>query len=267
MFSPIRLFVTTPLRSASHWDKAVALATELHAPLVPRDNQSLPRLFELYPQADRALIVQTERLLLVNRDGTELFYHPNMAFLRLGNLLLGQRDLLLEAANLRPGDSVLDTTLGYAAEAILCAHAVGPTGEVHGIEAVPELGVVVREGLQTVITDRDLLNQAMRRVHVVYLGPHLDYLRTCPDKRYDVICFDPFFDEVLETSTHMMQPLRVFGETAPLLPEAVDEARRVARRRILVKAPRRSPLLAELGITERVESRSGKVVYGVLSQK
>lgn len=258
------LFVTTAFKPSPEREAhARALAGELGAAYVPRRDWGLPHLFGGLPRAERALVVQAERLLLVSRGGDELFYHPNMAFLRLGNLLRGQKDLLLDAAELRPGERVLDATLGYAAEAVLCAHAVGETGEVHGIEAVPELGVVVREGLQTATTDNKTLNALMRRVRVVHLGDHFDYLRACPAGRYDVVCFDPFFDVLLEGSAPFA-PLRRFGHHEPLGRAALDEAQRVARRRVLVKAAKWSESLNALGITERVESRSGKVVYGVL---
>jgi len=264
--SPARtdLFVTTSFRPSPEREAhALRLCAELSAPYVLRGDFGLPRLFRDRPGSERTLVAQAERLLLVSKTGAEFFYHPNTAFLRMGNVLRGGRDLLLEAAELRPGDQVLDATLGYAAEAILCAHAVGETGEVHGVEAVPELGIVVREGLQSVTTDQKMLNEAMRRVCVVHLGHHLDFLRACPAGRYDVVCFDPFFEQVL-TGSEPFAPIRAFGEHGPLLPEALDQARRVARRRVLVKAVKWAETLPALGITERVTSRSGKVAYGVL---
>lgn len=258
------LFVTTALRAnPTLHQRTAALASELNAPIVPRNHQSVPELFAQHPEAERALLVQTDRLTLADRDGHTFFYHPNMAFLRLGNLLRGFRDLLVDATQLQPGESVLDATLGYASEAVLCAYLVGETGEVHGIEAVPELGIVVREGMKVVETDQVRLNAAMRRVQVVHLGDHLDYLRACPSKRYDVICFDPFFGEELKNS-EQFAPIRSFGDHSELLPEAVEEARRVARRRILIKTTRWSKSLEQYGITERISSRSGKVAYGVV---
>ena len=261
----MNLFVTTSLEPSPELEsRALAVTEELGVLYAPRRDLGLPHLFRDRPQAERALLVQTHRLLLVTRTGDELFYHPNMAFLRLGNLLRGGRDLLIEAAALQPGDRVLDATLGYAAEAILCAHTVGEAGQVDGIEAVPELGIVVREGLQTVTTAHRPLNDAMRRVRVVHLGHHLQFLRDCPDGSYDVVCFDPFFDEILPDSETFV-PLRRFGEHSALLPEAVAEARRVARRRVVVKSVRWADTLSDLGITRRYDSRSGKVAYGVLS--
>jgi hypothetical protein len=260
------LLVTTSLTPAPALEeRARMFAAELSVPFVPRRDEGLPRLFAAHPDASRALLVQTHRLLLAARDGkAELFYHPNMAFLRLGNLLRGGRDLLIEAGRIGSGDLVLDATLGYASEAILCAHVAGETGTVHGVEAVPELGVVVREGLQTVTTDHQALNAAMRRVRVVHLGHHLDFLRSCPAGSYDVICFDPFFPVVLPDS-ETFAPLRAFGDHGALLPEAVAEARRVARRRVVVKAVRwDAAALEALGVRERYDSKSGKVAYGVL---
>ena len=258
------LFVTTALSHAPHLvAQAHAFARELHVAYVPRRDLALPHVFEQVPGAGRALVVQTDRLLLTERTGETLFYHPNMAFPRLGNLTQGSPDHLINATGVRPGDSVLDCTLGYASEAILCAHVVGDGGEVHGIEAVPELGIVVREGLKTVVTDRDLVNEAMRRIRVIHIGHHLEYLRACPDRRYDIVCFDPFFPEVLQNS-ETFDGLRAFGDHGPLLPEALAHACRVARRRVVVKAVRWADTLADLGITERVGSRGGKVIYGVI---
>lgn len=263
---PLRtdIFVTVALRAKPPIEaRARAIAEELNAPFIPRRDEGMHRLFAAYPDAERAVVVQSSRLLLVSRTGEELFYHPNTAFLRLGNLLRSGRDLLIEAGGIGPGDSVLDATLGHASEAILCAHVVGDTGEVHGIEAVPELGILLREGLPTVVTAHRQLNEAMRRVRVVHIGHHLDYLRVCPTGRYDVVCFDPFFDEILPRS-ETFAPLRLFGNHERLLPEAVAEARRVARRRIVIKSVRKPGALEEFGVSERYESRQGKVVYGVL---
>ena len=261
------LFVTTALRQTPELDvHAHVLASELRVPYVARDDLGMSKLFDAHPSFTRALIVQADRLLLVQRTGEEIFFHPNMAFLRLGNLLRGGRDYLAESTQLKSGDSVLDATLGYAAEATLCAHFVGDAGEVHGIEAIPELGVIVREGLQTVVTDQELLNDAMRRVRVVHLGHHLPFLRACETNRYDVVCFDPFFEEMLEQS-QAMAPLRVFGSRAALLPEAIKEAKRVARRRVVIKTDRRMEFDVGLEVTARYGSRGGKVGYCVIETK
>lgn len=258
------LFVTTALsKSPELRQRAEQFAHELSAPVVLRDRQGLGELFAAHLQAERALVVQGGgRLVLVARTGEEFFYHPNMAFLRLRNFERGDKDSLLEAGQFQTGERVLDATLGFASEAILCAYAVGPSGQVDGIEAVPELAVVVREGLQTVETASQTVNEAMRRVRVVHSGHHLPFLLACPTGQYDVVCFDPFFDNILKNS-ETFESLRAFGDHAKLLPEALHEARRIARRRVLVKASRYTNTLTEWGATDFYAARAGKVVYGL----
>lgn len=259
------IFVTTAARETPVLrETAHALARELHCAFLPRRGAGLPALFAAHSETVRAVVVQTERLLLIDRDGHTFFAHPGIGYLRFGNLLLSGRDTLLDASGAKPGDRVLDCTLGFAAEATLFAHASGDTGVVHGVEAVPEVGVVVRAGLQSVVTKQEKLNAAMRRVQVVHLGSHRDYLRTCADKSYDVVYFDPFFDTVLEDSLSFA-PLRVFGDHTRLAPETLADAVRVARRCVVVKTTRWGDTFAELGITERVESKNGKVTYGVVA--
>ena len=258
------VLVTTATRETpALWRRAEQIATELVCEAVRRIDGGMPAVFGLRPDAARAVVVQTERLLLVDRTGREFFVHPGMGYLRFGNLILSGRDTLLDAADVKPGDRVLDCTLGYGSEATLFAHAVGETGVVHGVEAVPELGLVVREGLQTVTTKRPALNAAMRRVRVVHLGSHIDYLAAQPDNAYDIVYFDPFFEDVLTESEHFA-PIRVFGDHARLSPETLKDAVRVARRRVVVKSTRWGETFAGLGITERVESRNGKVAFGVV---
>jgi len=243
--------------------EAAELAEENGWLLLARGNRSFIDIFAENPTIDRVIVRQKERLLLVGRDGWQFFFHPNMAYLRLGNLLRGGRDLLVEAADLRPGDRVLDATLGFGSEAILCAHAVGPDGDVEGIDASPEIACVVADGLARRTTAHAAVNAAMRRVRVAKPGHHLDWLRSKPTKSVDSVCFDPFFETPLDAE-EALSGLRNFGLLAALTREAIDEALRVARRRVVVKGPRWSRSFEELGISERVGSRSGKVVYGVL---
>lgn len=256
--------ITTALKPSRHLVEQAAELSRRHAwQIIRRGNKPLPDLFAENKAFDQVLVVQTERLLLVSREGWELFFHPNMAYLRLGNVTRGGRDWLLEAAQLQAGDRVLDATLGFAAEAILCAHVVGPTGRVDGVEASDAVACVVDHGLRRLCTASALLNETMRRVNVVANGHHLEWMRGCADQSYDVVCFDPFFETPVGMEEGLSK-LRAFGEHHPLTRESIDEARRIACKRIVVKAPKWSPLFDDLGFVERVGSRSGKVAYGIL---
>ncbi len=256
------LFVTTASASTPELrERAAAIAAELQAPLLLRHKEPLPHCFDRMSGTTRAIVVQKNRLLLAHRDGPEFFFHPNLGCLRAANYRRGQNDWLLVAAQLQPGDSVLDCTLGYAGEATLMATQTGESGEVHGIEGIPELGLVVREGLQTVVTENQRVNQAMRSIQVVHLGHHLEYLQQCPTDRYDVVYFDPFFDVAVDQAGNL-DDLRFFGDFRPLTAASLSEARRVARRWVIVKTSKWSQQLAHFGITETFGSDWGKVRYG-----
>lgn len=264
-WNPVPFFAVTTSLKASPSDIASvrAIAAHLGLPFFLRKNHKVESMFGLDDSILRFLVVQTGGWLLIDRGGDQLRYHPNMGYVRLGNRMRGEVDHLLAACALRDGDKVLDATLGYAGEALLCAHEVGPLGVVHGIEAVPELGLIVSQGLATLETQNAKINAVMRRIEVVHLGHHLEYLMGCADNTYDVICFDPFFEEQVGTDG-TMSILRNLGNLEPLCRGTLAEACRVARKRVIVKATKWSGVLDDLIITNVVGSRSGKVCYGIL---
>jgi len=262
------LAVTTAARPSSLIEaQARAYAAELHAPFISRVGLSLPDV-HIKADAERLLIAGADHLRL--RDGatgTEYFFHPNLFQVRASNVLRGAPDHFLDAAQLAPGDTLLDCTLGFASEASLAALVVGETGRVIGLESVPALALVTRTGVQNFALHSETLTAALRRVQVVTADAN-DYLPLCPPNSVDVVYFDPFFEHRLSGSEVSVSPLFLFGNPAPLRPETVAEARRVARRRVVIKHPRDEPLPEPIQgwVTETLSSRKRRVVYSVLEQ-
>ena len=265
---PNSLAVTTSVKPTNALEaSARTYAAELLAPYVPRAGLSLPDLFAA-SHIDRLLIVGTDRLRLRDRaTGSEYFFHPNLFQVRASNVLRGAPDHFLQAAQLGLNDSLLDCTLGFASEAALAALVVGETGHVVGLESVPELALVTRQGVQSFVLGSARLTASLRRVEVVGQDSKT-YLPTCADASVDVIYFDPFFEHRLSGSEVSVSPLFVFGNPAPLDAATVDQARRVARRRVVIKHPRDEPLPApiEEWVTDTVASRKSRVVYSVIGQ-
>lgn len=266
--TPPTLAVTTSVRpNAALEAEAQAVAGVLAAPLARRENKSLAEVFT-GADADRLLIVAEGRLRLRDRNtGTEYFYHPNL-FLTRGSQVLEsgpETDPFLRATGLTPGGSLLDCTLGFASEAALASLAVGETGCVVGVESVPALACVTRQGVQTFPLQNKALETALRRVEVV-TGDSGAFLAECADSAFEVVYFDPFFPERVPGSEASMSPLFVFGNPAPLDAAAVKEAQRVARRRVVIKHPRHAPLPPEMAalVSETVGSPKSRLVYSVI---
>ncbi len=254
------LAVTTSSRpSARELAKAHGLADETGYRYVPRAHRSLAGM-----AADEALA----GLLIVERGklslwiaGRWLRYHPNMAKLRLLALEQGKHDVLVDALQLKLGDRVLDCTCGLGADAIVAAYKVGATGRVRSLEAVPLLALLVERGMACyALDDPPALAPAMRRVEVLN-ADYADYLRREADNAWDVVYFDPMFSETL-ADAQGLAPVRYLAKEGS--PSAADlgEARRVARRRVVLKDRRPGRLLARLGFAKVGEGR--RVCYGVL---
>jgi len=251
--------------SESLLEDATQLAAELNVPIFPRRTVTLTRIFQ-ETNAARLLVLGPDRWTLHDHKmGIEYFYHPNMIQVRWQNLDHGDRDLFAESTQLKTGDSILDCTVGFAAEAILASRLVGPSGLVIGRESVPELAAITRNGVATFKMQSKGIEEAMRRINIV-TADYRDYLPNCATSSIDVVYFDPFFPARMPGSENSVGPLHHFGNTSPLGALSVTEARRVARRRVVIKHPFWAKLAEEVQseISEVVTTRKRMVIYSVL---
>ncbi|MBO8170916.1 MAG: class I SAM-dependent methyltransferase [Bacillaceae bacterium] len=238
------------------------LAQDLNAPYIYRDRKTLAQLFQDY-EGEPLLIVTSEGLKAYGPGNrTPLFFHPGMSKVRIKRLLKGDNDRMIEACQLQKGDRFLDATLGMAADSIVAAHVVGEEGSVTGLEAVQILSAVVSRGLQEYQDSLKPLQEAMRRIKVIQTDA-LTYLKKCPDHYYDVIYFDPMFRETVEKSTPIA-PLRSLARGEPLTVELIEEARRVARRRVVLKERKKSGEFERLGFDILDADSNASFTYGII---
>ena len=185
-----------------------------------------------------------------------------MARTRLHNIRDGRGDPMITAMALGPGDSVLDCTLGRAADAIVAAHVVGDTGRIVGLEVVPVIAQLTIAGVAEYEDQSPIVTAAMRRIDA-HQASYAEYLPTCPDDAFDIVYFDPIFDQPLLLS-EAMAPLRAVADHSPLPPEMLTEAVRVARRRVVIKQRKGSALWERLGVTTLIAGPGSRVEYGVV---
>ena len=150
-------------------------------------------------------------------------------------------------AEIRPGDLVVDATLGLGADALAVAAAAGPTGRVIGLEASPALAALVDEGL------RRLDAEPARRIEV-RVGDHLALLEGLPPRSHDVVLFDPMFRHA-RLAPDGFDLLRALADPRPLTLAALAAARRVARRWVVVKDGAPGWDLARLGLAPLASAR------------
>lgn len=227
------MIITTGLEPS---EKTVAHANELAAsfavPLIPRRDASIEQLRRQH-QDEAVLIVSAKGARLEIPDQPAFFFHPNNSAFRIKRLERGDTDIMLSVCQIQPGDVVLDATLGLGADAIVFAHATGDNGRVVGIESQMVIAKLVEDGMKHWQNGSKALEGAMRRVEVI-AGHHLDVLRQMPDRSFDVVYFDPMFQTTVNASSGI-GGVRTLANAETLSAEAVQEALRVARRRVVLK--------------------------------
>jgi hypothetical protein len=62
-------------------------------------------------------------------------------------------------------------------------------------------------------------------------------------------------------------PLRTLANPAPIAVEALKEAKRIARKRVVVKETRNSREFERLGLPERAGGRYSRIQYGIWTRQ
>lgn len=258
----MRLAVTTAIKPSEKMiEKAETIASDLSLQVIARKKKSISKLL-LENELDYIFIVQKDKVSLKSEDN-EIFWHPGTSVIKLWDAGHGKSNQLLKAVDLKEGDRVLDCTLGYGSDAITMASAVGDTGRVTGLEASRIMAYLTADGLKNYEQVSDDIRHFMQRIDVVNAN-YKDYLRLQPDDAFDVVYFDPMFQNP-NFESKSMNALRDFAEMESLSRESIDEALRVCRKKVIVKERIGSGVFKALGITERIgEMRYGAVVYGII---
>ena len=243
--------ITTSLReNLTLRQRAQAIGKELHLPVIERRKQSVSKLLQ---SREALLLVYNDELRLVNRDGSELVFHPDTAMLRIKS----EHDALLTLL----GDSklqILDTTMGLASDSIVMA-SVG--NDVTAIESNALIHFIVSEGLATYLSENQRLMTAMRSIKT-YCADNITYMKSLSDKSFDVVYCDPMFSDRISELKNL-DGLRQFANPSPLSDEFLKEAKRVARKSIIIKAHFRDAVFETYGF-KRIERPAQKFHYGMI---
>jgi SAM-dependent methyltransferase len=217
----------------------------------------VPRRFA--PKEAPSLVVESDGAHLVLGDRV-VRSHPGMGLVRVRRLRKGEEhDPLIELGEVRPGDTILDATLGYAQDALVLAEGAGDRGRVLGIESSPLLAALTMAGAQHWPAPGATL---MGRVEV-RCADFRSVLPTIPDGSYDIVYFDPMFRRPRMAAPDFAV-LRDLAELDPLLPGDIEHACRIARRWVLVKDGFPGDDLRRLGLPRVRSRRSAEIMFGRL---
>ena len=233
---------------------------------VERNHASIAELFHILldkkSEPTGMFVVGEQRVELYrDPDKKPLFFHPNTAMFRAKHLLRHGNDPLIEAAGVERGDYIVDATLGMGADAQLLSLAAGENGYVTGLEGSPDIARITSLGLQSYEHEYTPLTAAMRRIKV-YQVNHVHWMRVQPDQSVDIVYFDPMFDEQINKSDGI-STMRAHAVMNELSEEAVNEALRISRKRVVLKDHFRSTRFDTFGF-KRTVRKSSKVHYGIL---
>jgi len=238
---------------------AECLCQMLGMPVVDRANRGIPWLLEQH-QLTGLLVEEADSLVAHWRDGGQLAFHPGMAVPRIKQLKQGAVEMLCQVMALQPGDSVLDCTMGMANDALVAAFAVGAAGRVTALESSPVVYAVTSYGLRHWKTGGWRLEEAMARIAPYWCDYH-SYLPQVQPGQYAVIYFDPMFERPVLRSSGIA-PLRRVADYRAITQDVLEEARRLAGRRVVVK--HRAGTLQSLHFDAIVGGKYSTLAYGIL---
>lgn len=194
--------------------------------------------------------------LVVGRHGSALHvpglpptrWHPGMTGWRRAR---GADDPLRRALDLRPGESVLDATLGLGHDALVL-RAGGAT--VTAAESQPLLAWLSFEGHAA---------QAVGPPLHLRLGGFREVLAALPEASYDHVYFDPLFPDDATGPNPTWAPVRAVGAVGRVEPCDLEAALRVARRRVVLKLCRGEapPVVPRARLEETGSLRTRYAVY------
>lgn len=236
-------------------------AKDLQIPFVDRRKLSVEEI--MAQEIDDVLVVGKNRLEIypLYHPHEPIFFHPNSAMFRVKRLIRGEDDPLVHAARLDKGMTILDCTLGLGSDSIVASSVVGKSGRVVGIEGNRYTAFLLQHGLKVWESGNDEMKLAMSRIEVVHRN-HLAFLKEQQNNSFDVVYFDPMFDEKIEESDGI-KGLRIIALYTDILEEAIEEAKRVAKKRVVLKDHWKSTRFEKFGFSV-YRRKTSKFHFGVI---
>ncbi|WP_077618511.1 class I SAM-dependent methyltransferase [Bacillus sinesaloumensis] len=239
---------------------AKEVAVELEIPFVDRKKRSVLSIQE--QTNEDILVVGKNRFEIHPLHGEALFFHPNSSMFRMKRIMKGEHDPFVQACGLKQGSTILDCTLGLGSDSIVASFVVGEPGKVTSIEGNKYLYYLLKSGLKSWDTGSFVMNEAMARIKVRH-DDFEKFLAECPSNSFDVVYFDPMFEETIDESEGI-KGLRHFAIYSTLSVETIELAKKVAKQRVVLKDHWKSETFDKYGFTV-FKRKTAKFHFGVIN--
>lgn len=225
---------------------------------VARKKLTLNNLFQIH---NCPIVVVTNTRIIYATETGQLYFHPNLAQVRSKRIELEQSDAMVSACGLSKGMRFLDCTMGLGSDSLIASQVVGAEGEVVALESSSIIHMIVKMGMRFYPFENHSLALAASRIKFEHTH-YLDYLKTINDNAFDVVYFDPMFDESIKEDTPL-EALQMVADYNSLDIETINEAKRVAKKYVIMKNHYTSDRFRSLGFTQLVRKTS-QFHYGVI---
>lgn len=248
------MIVTTCLRPTNQLiQDATQVAKDLSGIFVERNELSLSELFTTWYEP--IIVIGKERIEWYQHDkALPYFFHPNSSVFRIKRLMRGEHDPFCEATQLTEGQVLLDCTLGMASDSLVGSYIVGENGKVVGLEKSEIISYITNDGLKTDKQNIKSWTDITNRIQVKNVD-YKDYLSEQEDDSFDVVYFDPMFEKQI-IGSNGIEGLKILAEYDDITYEAIHDAIRVARKRVVLKDHFRSERFKKFGFHQIVRKTS-----------
>jgi len=256
----MKFIITTPQSINSVSETMAQFVNESQFEYVPRLKCSLNKIADEH-NADGIIVWETTGPILYIKD-EKLFFHPSMAKCRIAAYRkMNQTDIMIRACQLERGDSFLDCTLGMGADSIVASY-FSETGNITGLESQAVIAQVMTWGMKMYNGQMPWLNKAIKHIEIIYCD-HKMYLGQQQDRSYDIVYFDPMFTQPILHS-QPISPLRKLANHDPLDNTVIEEACRIAKKRVVLKTRAADGEIERLGFKRVIGSKHNPIAYGVI---
>lgn len=256
------IFTTAGRPTEALIKEAIQLSQLYRGMYISREKRSIQQIINLYHET--VIVVGYDRLFLYKKNAeTPIFFHPNSAMFRCKAILSGQDDAFIKASGLFEGMSLLDCTAGLGSDSIVASLVVGNNGRVQAIEGSEHV-ILLQQGLQNWKSNYEEIDAAMRRISVIP-NRYEHVLSHLKDNAVDVVYFDPMFEDSILASDGV-SGIKQVALYDGLSENMMMEAKRVARKRVILKDSWKSTRFEQFGFQQQIRKTS-KFHYGVIECK